>query len=274
MHSPRLSIVIPAFNEANRLPTTLSAIATYLARHCQLLPAEILVINDGSEDATAACAAAFQPPAGISLVVHSLPENRGKGAAIRAGLALASGEQVLLCDADLATPIEEVEKLLPYAGTVVCGSRAVDRRLISRQQPWLRDRLGRAFNCFLRLLGLTTLRDTQCGFKLLPGTLAGELSKVLKFDGFIYDVELLARSARLGFPPVEVPVRWAHVDESRVQPFRDGVRMVKDALRLRWKLWGEDLKRNRKGERRGLEPPPPGGSEPKRPHPPSGEPDR
>lgn len=272
--SPRLSIVIPAFNEANRLPSTLTAIAAYLKNHWQLLPAEILVVNDGSLDATAACAAAFQPPEGISLVIHSLPENRGKGAAVRAGLALASGEQVLLCDADLATPIEELEKLLPYAGTVVCGSRALDRRLISRHQPWLRDRLGRVFNWVLRLLGLTKLRDTQCGFKLLPGGLAGELSKVLHFDGFVYDVELLSRAERLGFPPVEVPVRWAHVDESRVRPLADGVRMVKDALRLRWKLWGEDLKRIRKGERRGLGPPPPGGSESKRPHPPSGEPDR
>lgn len=274
MHAPRLSIVIPAFNEANRLPSTLARIAEYLKKHAHLLPAEILVVNDGSRDATAACAAAFQPPAKISLVLHSLPENRGKGAAVREGLALASGERVLLCDADLATPIEELEKLLPFAGTVVCGSRALDRGLISRHQPWLRDRLGRTFNRVLRLLQLTKLRDTQCGFKLLPGTLAGELAKALTFDGFIYDVELLARAERLGFPPVEVPVRWAHVDESRIRPLKDGIRMAVDALRLRWKLWREDLKRIRKGERPELGPPPPVSSDAKRPRLPSEEPDQ
>jgi len=239
MHSPRLSVVIPAYNEAGRLPRTLERIGSYLAGHPELLPAEIVVVDDGSQDGTAACAGAFMPPRGVALVVQSLGKNRGKGAAVREGLRLATGELVLLCDADLATPIEELEKLLPHAQGVACGSRAVDRRLIARRQPFLRDRLGRLFNLGLRFLGLTRLRDTQCGFKLLPGTLAKELAKALVFDGFIYDVELLARAERAGYPVVEVPVRWAHVDESRVRPLRHGLGMLLDALRLRWRLWWE-----------------------------------
>lgn len=251
MHSSRLSVVIPAFNEESRLPQTLQRIASYLTTKPELLPAEVVVVNDGSTDATAAVTSAWQPPAGLSLVLHSLPENRGKGAAVRAGLGLACGELVLITDADLATPIEEVDRLLPYAHAVACGSRAVDRRLILRKQPFLRDRLGRAFNVALRLLGLTHLRDTQCGFKLLPGELARQLSRELTFDGFIYDVELLTRAQRRGFSIVEVPVRWAHVEASRVKPLRHGLQMLVDALRLRFFLWRERLTTPRKAERRG-----------------------
>lgn len=251
MHSPRLSVIIPAFNEESRLPQTLHRLATYLTGKPQLLPAEVVVVNDGSTDATAAVATAWQPPAGVALVLHSLPENRGKGAAVRAGLQLACGDLVLITDADLATPIEELEKLLPFAHAVACGSRAVDRRLISKRQPFLRDRLGRAFNLALRLLGLTHLRDTQCGFKLLPGALARQLSQELTFDGFIYDVELLTRAQKRGFAVVEVPVRWAHVEASRVKPLRHGLQMLADALRLRCLLWREQLTVGRKGGRRG-----------------------
>ncbi len=251
MHSPRLSLVIPAFNEASRLPQTLQRIASYLKSKPELLPAEVVVVNDGSTDETAAVVSAWQPPAGLALVVHSLPENRGKGAAVRAGLGLASGEMVLITDADLATPIEELEKLLPYAHAVACGSRALDRKLISKRQPFLRDRLGRIFNLALRLLGLTHMRDTQCGFKLLPGALAHQLSQELTFDGFIYDVELLTRAQKRGFSVVEVPVRWAHVEASRVRPFRHGFEMLVDALRLRLLLWREAVTAHRKGGRPG-----------------------
>lgn len=251
MHSPRLSVVIPAYNEARRLPATLERIGAYLASHRELLPAEVVVVNDGSSDATAAVVAAWQPPPGVAVVLHSLDRNRGKGAAVRAGLGLSVGELVLVTDADLATPIEELDKLLPHAGKVACGSRAVDRRLIARRQPWLRDRLGRAFNLALRLLGLTHLRDTQCGFKLLPGTAARELASRMTFDGFIYDVELLARARAMGFGVVEVPVRWAHVEESRVRPLRHGLEMLMDALRLRLRLWQEAFRARRKGERHG-----------------------
>lgn len=251
MHSPRLSVLIPAYNEAGRLPATLDRIGAYLESHPHLLPAEVVVVNDGSTDGTAAVVAGWQPPPGVAVVLHSLPENRGKGAAVRAGLFLAAGELVLITDADLATPIEELEKLLPYAGGVACGSRAVDRRLITRRQPFFRDRLGRAFNLALRLLGLTHLKDTQCGFKLLPGSLARRLSQDLRFDGFIYDVELLTRAQRLGFPVVEVPVCWAHVEASRVRPLRHGLEMLWDALRLRVLLWRETARARRKGEKPG-----------------------
>ncbi|MCS7181656.1 MAG: glycosyltransferase family 2 protein [Thermoanaerobaculum sp.] len=252
MHAPRLSLVIPAFNEEHRLPQSLAQLGEYLVKHPQLLPAEVVVVDDGSEDRTAQVVESWQPPPGVAVVLHVLPQNRGKGAAVRAGLALAAGELVLITDADLATPIEELEKLLPFApGAVACGSRAVDRRLITRRQPWLRDRLGRLFNLLLRGLRLTHIGDTQCGFKLLPGTLARRVSSQLLFDGFIYDVELLARAQRAGFPVVEVPVRWAHVEDSRVRPLRHGLAMVRDALRLRWHLWWEGLRAGRRGGKPG-----------------------
>lgn len=251
MHSPRLSVVIPAYNEASRLPSTLERIGAYLHANPRLLPAEVVVIDDGSTDATAAAAEGWHPPSGVAVVLHRLPENRGKGAAVRAGLGLTSGELVLITDADLATPIEELEKLLPFAEGVACGSRAVDRRLIVRRQPFFRDRLGRAFNLALRVLGLTTLRDTQCGFKLLPGPLARTLGRELVFEGFIYDVELLARARARGFSVVEVPVRWAHVEASRVKPLRHGLQMLRDAVRLRVLLWREAARAPRKGEKPG-----------------------
>ncbi len=232
----RLSVVIPAFNEARRLPGTLGAIAGFLARRRDLQPAEIVVVDDGSRDATGATAAAFAAPPGVAVRVVRLPRNRGKGAAVRAGIAASQGAWVLICDADLATPIEELDALLASGASLAAGSRAVRRELIARRQPLPRDLLGRCFNLALRALGLTSLRDTQCGFKLLDGSLARRLAGELRLDGFAFDVELLARAVRAGATVAEVPVRWFHVDDSRVRPVRHGLGMVLDALRVRWWL--------------------------------------
>ena len=166
-----------------------------------------------------------------------LGRNRGKGAAVRAGMAASLGERVLISDADLSAPIEEVEALLKSGADVAVGSRGVLRELIVRRQPLVRDTMGRIFNVGLRLLGLTRLRDTQCGFKLLEGELARRLAGALRLDGFAYDVELLARAERSGATVAEVPVRWYHVEASRVRPFRHGLQMLRDALRVRLWLW-------------------------------------
>jgi len=232
-----LSIVIPAFNEEARLPATLRRIAGYLAGRRQLLPAEVIVADDGSRDATSQVANAFVMPANVEMRVVTLTHNKGKGAAVRAGLAASRGERVLISDADLATPIEEVETLLPVQAGIVAGSRALRRELIARRQPLPRDLLGRLFNVLLRWLRLTTLRDTQCGFKLLDGDLARVLAIQLRLDGFAYDVEMLARAKRVGQRVVEVPVRWFHQDASRVRPLRHGLQMLRDILRIRWWLW-------------------------------------
>jgi dolichyl-phosphate beta-glucosyltransferase len=232
-----LSIVIPAYNEAGRLPATLRRIAGFLAGRRHLLPAEVIVADDGSRDGTPGVAAAFAMPTGVEVRVVSLAGNRGKGAAVRAGLAASRGARVLITDADLATPIEEIETLLAVHAGVAAGSRALRRELIVRRQPLVRDLLGRCYNRFLRTLRLTALRDTQCGFKLIEGDLARVLAMQLRLDGFAFDVELLARAARVGQRVVEVPVRWFHQDDSRVRPLRHGLLMLRDALRLRWWLW-------------------------------------
>jgi dolichyl-phosphate beta-glucosyltransferase len=234
-----LSIVVPAYNEEARLPATLARIAGYLQGRPDLVPAEIVVVDDGSADATAKVGERFEPPPEVSVRLIRLARNRGKGAAVRVGLAGTSGTKVLISDADLATPIEEIDALLASGAQLAVGSRGVDRKLITRRQPLPRDLLGRLFNLGLRALALTAFRDTQCGFKLLDGELARRLAGELRLDGFAFDVELLARAARCGASIAEVPVRWQHVDSSRVRPLRHGMQMLRDALRLRlWLLIG------------------------------------
>jgi dolichyl-phosphate beta-glucosyltransferase len=232
-----LSIIIPAYNEAERLPATLLRITGFLAGRSHLLPTEIIVADDGSRDGTARVAAGVAMPSYVEMRVVTLPSNRGKGAAVRAGLAASRGERVLITDADLATPIEEIENLLPVRAGIAAGSRGMRRELIARKQPFLRDHLGRLFNHILRGLSVTTLKDTQCGFKLLDGDLARVLAMQLRLDGFAFDVEMLARAERMGQRVVEVPVRWFHQDSSRVRPFRHGLQMLRDTLRIRWWLW-------------------------------------
>lgn len=237
---PRLSVIVPAFDEASRLPSTLARIATFLARAPHWRPAEVIVVDDGSHDETASVAEAFGGRDGVEVRVCRHAVNRGKGAAVRTGLSASRGEWVLISDADLAAPIEDVELLHAAGADLAAGSRALRRELISRRQPWARDLMGRCFNLLLRLLGLTGFRDTQCGFKLLRGELARELGRQLRLDGFAFDVELLARARRLGGSVREVPVRWEHVDASRVQPLRHSLQMARDVLRLRLWLWRGD----------------------------------
>ena len=230
-------MVIPAFNEERRLPGTLVRLAEYLHSRPEVLPAEVIVVDDGSTDRTAALAGELPSSPQLTLRLESLGANRGKGAAVRRGLSLSRGKWVLISDADLASPIEELEKLQVAGADVAVGSRALRRELIARRQPLARDALGRCFNVLLRVLGLSTFRDTQCGFKLLRGDLARALAEELTLDGFAFDVELLARATRRGAKVVEVPVRWYHVEESRVRPLRHGLAMVRDAFVLRWRLW-------------------------------------
>lgn len=229
-----LSVIIPTHNRADRLRVCLEALSH------QTQPAtdfEVIVVDDGSTDGTARVVEAFRPPADVAMRLVRLGRNRGKGAGVRAGLAASCGEHVLISDADLSAPIEEVEALLESGADVAVGSRGVRRELIMRHQPLARDTMGRIFNLALRLLGLTRLKDTQCGFKLLEGGLARRLAGTLRLDGFAYDVELLARAERSGATVAEVPVRWYHVEASRVRPLRHGFQMLRDALRVRAWLW-------------------------------------
>jgi dolichyl-phosphate beta-glucosyltransferase len=231
-----LSVVIPALNEAGRLPPTLAHIGAYLGAHPDWRPAEIVVVDDGSSDGTAEAAATVDLPHGIELRVVEHPKNLGKGAAVRTGFSVAQAHWVLLTDADLSAPIEELPVLARAASrsSVAVGSRAVERRLVETPQPRHRDMMGRAFNLLLRTLWLTRIRDTQCGFKLFPGELARALADVQRLDGFAFDVELLLLAASWGFGVNEIGVRWNHVEASRVMAVRHSLEMFGDTLRLWW----------------------------------------
>jgi dolichyl-phosphate beta-glucosyltransferase len=229
-------VVIPALNEAVRLPPTLEKIGAYLGQHPDWLPAEIIVVDDGSSDGTAAAAAGVALADGIDLQIAEHASNFGKGAAVRTGFALATGRWALLTDADLSAPIEELPTLARAASrkTVVVGSRAVRRHLIETPQPRHRDFMGRTFNLILRALRLTEIADTQCGFKLFPGDLASALAEVQQLDGFAFDVELLLIARSWGFGLKEVAVRWNHVEASRVLAGKHSMEMFRDTLRLWW----------------------------------------
>jgi dolichyl-phosphate beta-glucosyltransferase len=230
----KVSIVIPAFNEARRLPSTLVAIDAFLASSSSWLPAEVIVVDDGSRDDTKLCTSARPELDGVTHRTLRHRVNRGKGAAVRTGLADSLGEQVLVFDADNATPIEELGRLDGFAKTsIVIGSRAVDRSLIANKQPWWRDRLGRGFNLIVRSLVGLQWKDTQCGFKLLPAAFAREAAGVTRIDGFAFDVELLVLARHWGIAIEEVAVRWHHVEESRVHPIRHAAQMLRDVILLR-----------------------------------------
>lgn len=234
---PELSVVIPALNEADRLPPTLARIGAFLGIHPDWQPTEIIVIDDGSSDATAAAAAGVDLPRGIELRVVEHPNNLGKGAAVRSGFDHTVGRWVLLTDADLSAPIEELPVLARAASrnSVAVGSRAAERQLVETPQPRHRDLMGRTFNLILRMLRLTEIRDTQCGFKLFPGELARALAGVQRLDGFAFDVELLLLAESWGFEIKEVGVRWNHIEASRVMAVRHSKEMFGDTLHL-W-LW-------------------------------------
>lgn len=232
----RLSIVVPAYNEARRLGPTIEEIIAYLeGGGAGWQPAEILVVDDGSHDGTQAVVGEVGAPDGIEVTCLVHPENRGKGAAVRTGFGASRGELILLSDADLATPVEELDRLARTAtGGMVIGSRAVDRSRIEQPQPWYRDLMGRTFNLAVRLLAVGGIQDTQCGFKLVGGDLGRRLAAVQRIDGFAFDVELLTLCRAWGEEVAEIPVRWRHVEESRVQPVTHSLEMLGDLLRIGW----------------------------------------
>jgi dolichyl-phosphate beta-glucosyltransferase len=233
--SPELSIVVPAFDEAERLGPSLRRVLDYLARRGE--GAEVLVVDDGSRDGTAAVARGFAAE-GVRLLSH--PGNRGKGAAVRTGLAASRGRRVLITDADLSTPIDDVELLEPHLAEaeLVLGSRGVAASRISERQPFYREWMGRTFNLLVRSAGVRGIRDTQCGFKLLDGEAARRLAAELTVDRFAYDVELVFVARRHGYRVVEVGVRWADSPASRVHPVWDSLSMMRDLARIRWRHRG------------------------------------
>ena len=230
-----ISVVIPAYDEARRLPSSLEAVLGYLNAG-EWSSTEVLVVDDGSTDGTAAVAKEFcETHPGIRLLRN--PGNRGKGYSVRHGMLEAKGDWVLFTDADLSAPIEELDKLLraardQHAGVVI-GSRALDRSLIGVHQSVFREYAGRIFNLMMRLLTGLPFWDTQCGFKLFSARAAREVFRRQRLDGFGFDVEALFIARKRGFRAVEVPVRWNHVEGTKVSMFRESVNMFLDLVRVR-----------------------------------------
>ncbi|MGB9835589.1 MAG: dolichyl-phosphate beta-glucosyltransferase [Candidatus Saccharicenans sp.] len=233
---PVLSIVIPAYNEEKRLGLTLRKIIDYL--DSRQIQAEIIVVDDGSKDNTAEAAREILTDWPLQKVV-SLPENQGKGAAVKEGLLQASGEFILFSDADLSTPIEELEKMLPLARQgcqVVIASRALPESEIKKRQSWLREHMGKTFNFLVRLLLIKDIKDTQCGFKLFEQKAARKIFSELQTKGFAFDVEALALARRFGYKIAQVPVAWVNSPESRVGLVRSSVGMFIELLKIKRRL--------------------------------------
>jgi dolichyl-phosphate beta-glucosyltransferase len=228
-----LSIVIPAYNEETRLPASLGAIAAYLAARPASPRVEILVVDDGSSDATGPRALEAARRHGLSLRVLRLGSNRGKGAAVRAGCLEAAGRLVLVSDADFSTPVYEWEKLAAAGAPVAIGSRALDEALVKEKQPLFRQAMGKLFNRLVRLVAVPGIRDTQCGFKLFTREAAREVFSRAKVDRFAYDVEALLLARRLGYAIAEVPVLWFNSADSRVT-LLGGAQAYWDVLRIRF----------------------------------------
>jgi glycosyltransferase involved in cell wall biosynthesis len=233
---PSLSVVIPAYNEEVRLPPTLDTVIDFLKAGSFDL-AELLVVDDGSRDGTAALVERYaRDHAEVRLLRN--PGNRGKGFSVQHGMLEAKGEWVLYTDADLSAPIEEFDKLLIAAqGTqarVAIGSRAMDRTLVGVHQTAFRELSGRAFNIVMRVVTGLPFRDTQCGFKLFERNAAREIFSRQKLDGFSFDVEDLVIAKTLGLKAIEVPVVWNNVEGTKVSMLT-GVQSFADLAGIRWR---------------------------------------
>jgi glycosyltransferase involved in cell wall biosynthesis len=227
----QLSVVIPAYNEASRLPATLERVLVYLDQ--QSLRFEVLAVDDGSSDGTAE---QVEPLAAADQRLRLLREpHRGKGAAVKAGALAARGAVVLFCDADLCHPVEDLTRLPGYLDRAQVAIASREGKGAERlDEPRYRHLMGRCFNLLVRLLAVRGIQDTQCGLKCFTRNAARELFLRQTIDGFGFDVEILYLARRRGFRIVEVPITWRSVPSSRVDPIRDTLRMVTDVLRVRW----------------------------------------
>jgi glycosyltransferase involved in cell wall biosynthesis len=233
---PRFSLVIPCFNEADRIAKTLRESLRYLETTSP--DSEIIVVNDGSTDATSeAVREVFSEPTRVATRLLEHFPNRGKGAAVRQGLLAASKPIGLFSDADLSTPIEEAPKLIdPIAAgevDVAFGSRALDRSLIGHHQPWRREQGGRLYNLIVRLATGLPFWDTQCGFKAFQLENFRPVLHQAKTDGFGFDVELLYLARKANLRLREIPVRWNHYEGSKMRLVRDTANMLQEIATLR-----------------------------------------
>ena len=239
MPAPYHSIIVPAYNEAERIGASLEHMLDYIAQ--SRWSAEIIVVNDGSSDNSPAVVQDYARRTPMVRMLEN-PGNRGKGYSVRNGMMNASGQVLLFTDADLSSPIEEAEKLFSLIESgdadVTIGSRYLRSELQTRKQPIHRRVMGRAFNLALKtILGLSYV-DTQCGFKAFNRKAAIMIFPNMKIERWGFDPEILFLAKRYGLRVAEVPVSWAHDHRSKINPLRDGTRMLGELLRVRMNSMG------------------------------------
>ncbi|MCK4521213.1 MAG: glycosyltransferase family 2 protein [Nanoarchaeota archaeon] len=223
-----LSVIIPAYNEEKRIGKTLERIISYL--DSKKYSYEIIVVDDGSRDRTRDVVRGVR-----NVKINKKRKNMGKGYSVKEGMLIAKGDYLLFSDADLSTPIEELEKLMNYIKKydVIIGSRALKESDIQIRQPFYREYMGKIFNFFVQILTVKGIRDTQCGFKLFTKKAAKEIFSKQKIDGFGFDVEVLFIARKKGFKIKEVPIVWRNSINTKVSPVKDSVRMFYDILKVR-----------------------------------------
>jgi len=234
MTRPDYSIVIPAYNEGARIGSTLNKVAACIGERGW--SAEVLVVNDGSRDDTAAIVRNFAEREPVVRLIEN-PANCGKGYSVRNGMLQATGEIVMFTDADLSAPIEEAELLfraIREGADIAIGSRWLDRDRQTIHQPLYRQFFGRCFNALTRLVMGLPFADTQCGFKAFRHSAAQTVFQLQRIERWGFDPELLFIAMKRGYTVREVPVTWGHDERSRISYLRDGFKMLEEILRIRW----------------------------------------
>ena len=235
MTAPSLSVVLPVYDEALVLEPTFATLIPFLEEIGESF--EVMCVDDGSNDDSLAILRRLAD-ADPRIRVDALPQNRGKGAAVRKGMLLAEGERVLFMDADLSTPLEEVRRFLGALDSdyeVVIGNRRAPGSQITRHQPWIRETLGKGFTILTRLLLAPGVHDFTCGFKAFQRHAAQEIFRRSTLDGWAFDAELVVIAQELGFKLAQVPVSWAHEEGTKVRLVHAVVGSLRELLVIRWK---------------------------------------
>lgn len=225
----KISIVIPAFNEENRIKLTLEKMISYLTKNRYQY--EIIVVDDGSTDKTAKVASNYKK---VKVLINE--QNKGKGFSIKKGILNAKYPTVLFSDSDLAVPIDELPKLQKYMPKfdIVISSRNLKGSNIITKQPVYRQMMGKIFSLLVRIISIKDFKDTQCGFKLFKTKVAKQIVSLQTINRFSFDVEMLVIAKNAGFRVKEVPTKWIDKEGSSVSPIKDSIRMFKDLLLIRY----------------------------------------
>lgn len=234
---PFISIIIPAYNEEKLIEDTLRQVTEFF--ETKPYSYEVLVVDDGSRDRTVELVRGFGASTrGFPIQVLENVRNRGKGFSVRKGFRAATGEYACFSDADLSTPIVDIDKLLKWLEDgfdVAIGSRALKDSKVDLHQPWWREIMGKTFNKFVQVVAIKGIKDTQCGFKCFSRKAYSEVFKRQSIDGFGFDVEALFIARKLGFKIKEVPVTWVNRIESRVNPFLHPIQMLAELVLIRFR---------------------------------------